>query len=106
MIHNEYHGSNMDTDEIILLLDKCDAEDCIDTQSNFQIREYYVPKSHSHNPDTPTPMEALLGENAEKYFKAINDEIQNLMRRDTWEIYLRKSIADHNVLPGTWSLKC
>ena len=28
------------------------------------------------------------------------------MRRDTWEIVSRKSVADHNVLPGTWYLKC
>ena len=27
------------------------------------------------------------------------------MRRDTWEIVLRKSIDDHNVLPVTWSFK-
>ena len=34
------------------------------------------------------------------------EEDDSLMRRDTWEIVLRKSIADHNVLPGTWSFKC
>ena len=51
-------------------------------------------------------MEALSSENSEEYYKAIDDEIQNLMRRYTWEIVLRKSIADHNVLPGTWSFKC
>ena len=28
--------------------------------------EYYVIKSQIHNPDTPTYMEALSGENAEK----------------------------------------
>ena len=27
------------------------------------------------------------------------------MRRDTWEIVSRKSVDDHNVLPGTWSFK-
>ena len=32
-------------------------------------------------------------------------EIQGFMRRDTWEIVLRKSIADHNMLPGTWYFK-
>ena len=35
----------------------------------------------------------------------MDDEI-NLMRRDTWEIVSSKSVADHNVLPGTWSFKC
>ena len=50
-------------------------------------------------------MEALSGENSEEYFKAMDDEIQSLMRRDTWEIVSRESVADHNVLPGTWSFK-
>ena len=36
----------------------------------------------------------------------MDNEIQSLMRRDTWEIFLRKSVADHNVITGTWSLKC
>ena len=27
------------------------------------------------------------------------------MRRDTWVIFSRKSVADHNMLPGTWSFK-
>ena len=45
-------------------------------------------------------------ENTDEYFKAMDDEIQSLMRRETWEIVSRKSVADHNMLPGTWSLKC
>ena len=28
------------------------------------------------------------------------------MRRDTWEIVLRKSVADQNVIPETWYFKC
>ena len=51
-------------------------------------------------------MEALSGENSEEYFKVMDDNIQSLMRRDIWEIVSRKSVADHNVFPGTWSLKC
>ena len=46
-------------------------------------------------------MEALSGENSEEYFKAVDDEIQILMRRDTWDIVSRKSVADHNMLTGT-----
>ena len=51
-------------------------------------------------------MEALSVKNLEEYFKAMDDETQSLIRSDTWEIVLRKSVADHNVLPGTWSFKC
>ena len=51
-------------------------------------------------------MEALSGKNAEEYFKAMDDEIKSLMRRDTWEMVSRKSVADHNMFPGTRYLKC
>ena len=36
----------------------------------------------------------------------MDDEIKSIMRRDTWEIFLRKSVSDHNVLPGTWYFNC
>ena len=39
-------------------------------------------------------MEVLPGEKLEDYFKATGDEIQILMKRDTWEIVLRKSVDD------------
>ena len=45
-------------------------------------------------------------EKTDEYFKAMDDEIQSLMRRDTWEIVSKKSVSDHSMLPGTWSLKC
>ena len=51
-------------------------------------------------------MEALSGDNSEEYFKAMDNEILSLMRRYTREIDSRKSVADQNMLPGTWSLKC
>ena len=44
-------------------------------------------------------------ENTDEYFRAMDDEIQSLMIRYTWEIVSRKSVADHNMIPGTWSLK-
>ena len=70
------------------------------------MREYHVLNTQSHYPDTPTYMEALSGKNSEEYFKAMDDEIKILMRRDTWDIVSRKSFADKNLLPGTWFLKC
>ena len=68
--------------------------------------EYYVIKSLSHNPNTPTYMEALSVEHAYEKKEAMDDEIQSLMRRDTWEIVSRNLVSDHNVLPGRWSFKC
>ena len=59
----------------------------------------YVLKSQSHDPDTPKYMEALSGENTGEYFKAMDNYIQSLMRRDTWEIVSSNSVSDNNVLP-------
>ena len=72
MIQYRDYDSNVDTDDILSLLAEWDAE-----------REYYAIKTHSHDPDTPTYMEALSGENSEEYFKAMDDEILSLMRRYT-----------------------
>ena len=97
---------NVYTDDILSLLAEWYAEDCMNMPSTFHMRESYVLESQSHNPDNLTHMEALSGKNAEKYFKVVDDEIKSLMGRDTLEIVLRKSIADHNVLPATWYFKC
>ena len=70
----------------------------MDNSSTFNMREYYVLKSQSHDPDTPKYMEALLCENTDEYFKEMDDKNQGLMRRDTRYIFLSNSIADHNVL--------
>ena len=87
MIQDRYLNSNIDTDDILLLLAEWDAEYCMYTPSMFRMREYYVLRSQSHYPDTTTYMEALSGKNLEEYFKAMDDEIQILMGRDTWEIF-------------------
>ena len=55
----------------------------MDTPSTFHMRESYAFKTQSHDPDTPTYMEALSGENSEEYFNEMDNEIQSLMRRDT-----------------------
>ena len=47
-------------------------------------------------------METLSGENTDEYFKAMDYIILRLIRRETWEIVLRESIDDNNVLPVTW----
>ena len=54
------------------------------------MKESHVLNTEGHYPDTTTYMEALSGKNSEEYLKATDDEIQSLMRRNTWEIFLRK----------------
>ena len=65
MIQDRDHNSNVDTDDILSILAEWDAEYCIYTPSTFHMREYYTPKTQSHDPDTPTYMEGLSGENQE-----------------------------------------
>ena len=62
MIQDGYLNSNVDRDNILLLLTEWDAEYCMDTPSTFHMRESYVIKSH----DTPKYMESLSGENVDR----------------------------------------
>ena len=64
MIQDGYLNSNVDTDNILSLLAEWGAEDCMDDPSTFHMRESYILKYQSHDPDTPTYMEALSGENS------------------------------------------
>ena len=66
IIQDRDFDSNVDTDDILSLLADWDAEDCMDTPSTFHMRESYALKTQSHDPDTPTYMEALSGENLEE----------------------------------------
>ena len=86
MIQDRDFDNNVDTDDILSLLAEWDTEQCMHTPWKFHMRESYALKTQIHDPDNPTYMEALSGKNPEEYFKAMDDEIQSLTRRDTWEI--------------------
>ena len=49
--------------------------------------------------------EVLSCENVDEYYNAMDDDINNFMRRDTWDIVSSKSVSDQNMIPGTWYLK-
>ena len=59
MIQDRDINKNVDTDDILSVLAEWDAEDCMDTPSNFHMQEYYALKTQSHDPDTQTYMKAL-----------------------------------------------
>ena len=86
MIHYGYLNINEDMDEILSLMPEWDVEYYMDAPSTFYMRKYYVLKFQSHDLDTPTYMEALSGKLVDEYYKAMDDEILSIMRRDTWEI--------------------
>ena len=44
------------------------------------MRKYYALKYQIHDTDTPTYIEELSGENAEEYYKDMNDEIKRLIK--------------------------
>ena len=75
IIQDRDFNINVDAHNILLLLAEWDVEDCMDMPSTFHMRESYFLKNKSHNTDTPTYMESLSGENAEEYFKAMDDEV-------------------------------
>ena len=106
MVQHGYLNRNVDMNDILSLLAEWDSEDFMDTPSTFHMREPCIIKSQRHDTDTTTYMEALSVENTEEYFKKMDDEIQSLTISDTWDIVSRKLVADHNVLPRTWSFKC
>ena len=64
MIQDGDLNINVDMDEAPSSLDEFDAEDFIDAPSMFHMRESYVIRSQIHDPDHPTYMEAISGENA------------------------------------------
>ena len=64
MIQDRDLNSNVDMNDIILLLDEWYAENCMDTPSTFRLRDSYVLNYQSHDPDTPTYMEALSDEDS------------------------------------------
>ena len=102
MIQDEDLNTNVDTYGILSLLSEWSAEYCMNAPSAFYMREYYVLKYQSHDPDTPTYMDFLSRGNADEYYGEMDYEIRSLMRRDTWNIFSRNSVTDNNVLPGTW----
>ena len=66
MIQDRDFYGNVNTDNILSLLADRDAEDCMDTPLTFHMREYYALKTQSHDPNTPTYMEALSGKNSDE----------------------------------------
>ena len=87
MIQDGYLNRNVYADDILLLMAKWDAEEYMDTPSTVHMRNFYVRKSQSHDPDTPTYIDALSVENAEEYLKGIDGEIESLVIGVTLEIF-------------------
>ena len=63
----------------------------------------YAAKAQMADPDSPTFHQAMNGEFAEEYVKAMQLEIATLVQQNTWTAVTRT--PDMNVLKGTWVFK-
>ena len=58
------------------------------------------------DPDLPSIREALSGEHAEEFWKAMDKEIASLEAIDTWEVVPRSSMPKGaRAIPGTWAFR-
>ena len=71
----------------------------------------YLAKGKKTDPDNPSFNEAVLGEHADEYRKAMVTEINQLLRQRTWDHVDKASIPKgpdgkpRRVLPGAWAFK-
>lgn len=60
----------------------------------------------SYDPDLPSIREALLGTHSKEFFAAMDKEIADLDKMDTWELVERKHLPPNTkVVPGTWAFR-
>ena len=69
------------------------------------MREYYVLKSQSHDTDTPTYMEALSGKMRNNTSRQWMTKFKVLWEGTHGRFFSRKSVADNNMIPGTFYFK-
>ena len=71
----------------------------------------YAAKFKSHDPDSPSFNEALTGEHAHEFAKAMIKEIKTLISINTWKPIPRDKVPTtvdgkkRPILPGTWAFK-
>ena len=96
-----------DWDEILGLLVELDQVKSFNKPPTTRITEAFALLSKKHyDPDTPNYWQAMSGENAEEYQKAMKEEIDSLVKRKTWSIVERSKIGKKQVWPLTWAYKC
>ena len=61
----------------------------------------YKTKS-KNDADLPNYHEAMTGEHSEEFKKAMDSELEGLIKRNTWSLVPR---GNHKVIPGTWAFR-
>eukprot|EP00957_Ditylum_brightwellii_P080009 6084413-Ditylum_brightwellii.AAC.1 len=58
------------------------------------------------DPDTPTLIEALMGEHGKEFRAAMVKEINALKNRKTWTLISKSNLLESiKVIPTTWAMK-
>ena len=66
----------------------------------------HVLKAGKHDPDSPKLHEALSGAHRDAFMKAMEAEIADLQKHETWQVVKRSSVPEGaQILPGTWVFK-
>ena len=90
-----------------LLADK----DVNDAFCHPKVFDEYLANAAAKNKDedSPTYLEALTGPYEEQFREAMNEEIEGLVKRNTWDLVPKSSIGKENpkgeILPTTWAFK-
>ena len=94
-----------DWSEIQAMLVGIDSDQSFLFPKTYQLSDMVL-AAIKHDPDTPSLMEALSGENAHQFKKAMTKEIEALKARKTWTIIHKSKLPKGaRVIPTTWAMK-
>ena len=101
---------NPDLKEIVALLADLDLEHCFEYPTATYLSEAYAHLAKKNkDPDTPSYWDAVTGEEADFWYDAMDEEIDNLVKRRTWDIIRRSDIGVKyklgQIVPTTWAFK-
>jgi len=106
-VYNSQISSNVRTYQEVELAYHADLHTDLDTGDlNHFDTHAYVAKLKKHDPDNPTYMEAMSGDDAQHYVEAMQQEILALLHQRTWTRVDRKAVpSGQKILKGTWAFK-
>ena len=99
------HLYDKDWNHIMALLSRVDADTMLDNINTSHITNRALTAVKS-DPDTPSLMEALMGEHGDDFCAAMSKEITALKNRNTWNLIPKSNLPKTiKVIPTTWAMK-
>ena len=101
---------NPDLKEIVALLADLDLENCFEHLTVTYMSEAYTHLAKKgKDPNAPTYWDAVTGEEHDFWYDAMDEEIDNLVKRMTWDVIKQSDIGRKykfgQVVPTTWAYK-